>query len=325
MRQVYMPRDGIRFRPDPVHVAQFLPEVRQAWLTFLQPTPQDPALCSDLAKELILDFVNGTRLTLSGAYLWKFCDAIPPELGSDDIGWHDVNPYGPGDTEWLMRRIRAAYLAMFEQEEIDYTVRPPLRAHIDFRSMTTAVEFPAELTEATREQLGAWLSLYLDRISERFLGWFAELARTALQQPRNVLERYPMRDGLIGQAYVTRPWPVDDPQNSLTLKSFMAEFGPEEGTPWRRTYRAIVAEQLTVELRRGLIETLRKLKRTDASLLANVIDELRIYVPPSGQLRVVEVNAALAESREEEWLFCLFYRYVFPEDSLPLSAYMLYD
>lgn len=30
MRQGYMPRDGIRFRPDPVHVAQFLPEVSQA-------------------------------------------------------------------------------------------------------------------------------------------------------------------------------------------------------------------------------------------------------------------------------------------------------
>lgn len=321
MRQIYMPRDGIRFRPEPAHIAQFLPEVARLHLTFLQPTPQDLALCSDLASQLVLDFLNGTQLTLSGAFLWKFCEAIPPELGSDEVGWNDDNPYGPGDTEWLMRRIRVAYQEMFEQEEIDYTVRPPLRASIDFMSMATTVEFPAELSVQSRAELADWMLHHLVRCSEPFQGWLTALVQTALASPRHVLEHYPVGNGYIGQRFVEKPWPAN-PLHALTLEDFLSETGPEEATPWRRNYREIVAERLTLEVRRGFLETLRMLKRGDPELLATIAKELRFGIPSSGRLLSKPIEKALAESREEERLFFAARRYLLPDESAPLGAYL---
>lgn len=62
MRQVYMPKEGLRFRPDVSVAAELLPEVMLLDFTFLQPSPQSPFIFSDLVSELSILFGNGRRL-----------------------------------------------------------------------------------------------------------------------------------------------------------------------------------------------------------------------------------------------------------------------
>lgn len=209
---------------------EILPDVRQLRLTFIQPTPEQPLVPSDLAEQLIVDFKNGTQLKMSGAYLWKFRESIPTQLGSDEFGWNDENPHGPGTTEFLMVRLRATYDAMLEEEGIDINARPPLSATLDLTAKTADLVFPADLPESIWMELAEPLGNAIAKHSGELRTSFQATIREALAKPRQVAERY--ADGqFLRLRFVEQDWPAQVHQK-LTLAKFLSELGPEEQTPW---------------------------------------------------------------------------------------------
>ena len=321
MRQVYMPKEGLRFRPDVSVAAELLPEVMLLDFTFLQPSPQSPFIFSDLVSELSILFGNGRRLVLNGAYLWKFLDAIPPELGSDEHGWNDVNPYGPWTCELLMRRIRATYQAMLEEEGFDYEVRPPLRARLNLVRGTSEVVFPAEMAQDVAEAFDDYFIVQLSRYCLPVAQFLSNLVETALTQPRTILEHYSRDDGYIGKRHVQAPWPANA-LASMTLGNFLKESAHDEGFPWRRPYRELVDEHMQGILEKGFMAALKKVRQADPGLLVEMANQLRFQISPSLRLNSKPILAALNASRDAERLHYLASSYFLPKgtEEMPLNA-----
>lgn len=309
-----MQKHGLRFRPDMARIIQLLPEVHSFELRFVQPDAANPYLLTDLAREVTLQFRNDTQLILNGVFFWKFLDSIPPELGSDAHGWNDDNPHGPGTTEYLMRRLRSAYQLMLEDEGVDFEVRPPLTAILDFETEQLDVVYPAELPADVFAALLDQMASLRPSIRQALANRIKQTILVALTEPRSVMETYDAGNGYLGRRVALQSWSADA-LDSVTVESFRMELVPDEGTPWRRSYLTLISELMEHDVYTWFVTALGQLEHSALPLFEQVARGLRFTVASSDGQQAEAIHQALRESRDYEKLFNLLWTEIFPKNS----------
>lgn len=311
MRHVYSPPEGLKFDPLLPQLRQLLPEVRTLEVLFVRPSAGDIPFKGDLVSEVCIRFRNRKRLILSGAFLWKFRDTIPPEFGSDEVGWHDDNPYGPGTVEYLMRRIRLAHDSWFENVGVLQWAGAPLSATIDLVHNALDVRYPAKLDAMLRQELGCSLATVAPGALAKLKKAFRQLVDTALAGPRTKMEMVDLGNGYLGNRQMELPW-RPDVRETLTLKDFWAELHPQPNVPWLVHYSADC--QLLVEqaLLGALSETLHLLRANNPDRAAAVLNGWAIPLSTSGQIRKPALAKAIRLSADYEPLLNEFWSLAFP-------------
>ena len=317
MRMVSMPTPGTRFSPNLEVVGKFLPEVRRIEIDFNRPTPdQLMDRLADLARSVTLDFKNETKLQVSGVYLWKFLDAIPPELGSDEYGWHAENHYSDLPTEFLMRSIRAAYAAMFEvKRPDDPNAVPPLTATIELgEKKMVDIVYPSELKAPLWDALWSLLAKQLPQAKDIFRRMLKARFDAALSAHRTKLEHYDRGDGMIGNRFVSEPWP-GDVRETMTLGQFWKEQRQEEEVPWLTsiiTYCIRDIETISLEATESV---LIDLKNDNPELFKAIAEGWRMKYAPRKAFKTEVLREAMANSRDQEKITDHFWIYFFPKES----------
>lgn len=322
MRMVYQQEKFTRFNPSLGEVRQLLPHVTEIEVLFIQPTATQAFMDTDLAEKVNLTFANGTKLSIEGIYLWKFCDAVLPGLGDEEAGYDDTNVYCSMPSVALAERVRLAYSYMFSRGEIDFKYVPPVRAVLDLNAGRVVRLEAARMTDAVRERLHRTASAReVPQAAERLLATIKTCISGALSAPRVKLQRY-AEGQYLRQRYVTEAWP-DNVASTMTVKEFLAEFGPEEDTPWHRTWREIVDEKIRAEVGVVFGGSIEHLRRANPSLFLKVCGQLRIEASEDEPVDQAASIAVLEKTPEYmSFAFSLSALVLKPYLSATMSEYM---
>lgn len=198
-----------------------------------------------------------------------------PGLGDEESGYEDTNVFCALPSVALAHRIRTAYGYMFARTELDIKYTPPVSALIDLRAGRVQTVEAARFSDGVRERLHRTASTReVPEAAERLLAAFQKSIQAALAAPRVKLDRY-VEGEYIRQRYVKATWP-EAIASTMTLREFLQEFGPDEGTPWHRTWREILDEKARVEVGGIFGRSLEHLRRANTVLFAKASDQLRL-------------------------------------------------
>lgn len=230
MRNIYQLPD-IKFCGERVALAvEVVPEVVLWDLTFLRPNGRWNVR-SHLVNELRATFANGSEVTIDGVYLWKFRDSIPPEFGSDEVGYLDENPFTDGPVEALLTKLRLAHDLFFDLMQPSDTSDPPLSIHIDTRTqrVTTTRRYP--IPTKVQHQLAARLGRYFKRIRPSCDAMIAETLHRMLVRGhfRFELEPDPKYKGMLCNVLKSDPWTAD--VYECSLRDMLNELDPKPDDP----------------------------------------------------------------------------------------------
>lgn len=230
MRSMWMPMPGTVFGPQMDLVAELLPDVQKIEMSFPE-SNLDNRFDPHVASEARYTFHNGEELTVPGYMLWKFLDMIPEQLGSEDHGYNDTNPFTSDYGERLMLRIRAAYQQSFTHSDRPWTKEIPTHVVMDLRAGGSFKRFDRPtLLKPSQEQLTTWVGECCHGADDAILTEIRQLIQEETSQDQYELGFKDVGQGMVGRCEVRKPWPDlgsmqwSDYLNALSVKT-------KEGAP----------------------------------------------------------------------------------------------
>lgn len=205
MRAVWMPSMSTVFDPDVRGMKQLLPDVTHVDIKFRGLTPHT-RFEPHLADKCTFRFANGKSLEVEGVYLWKFLDAIPRELGTDEHGYVDQNPYANDYAEAMMVRLRGAYRLAFGESKKPGELRRPVSARIDLAAERVDEAWRRKLEGTTAK----FLSDALIRLAEEDTSVGQKVGRLVAEEtgkPKFELGFVDIGGGMLGRKPQESPWP----------------------------------------------------------------------------------------------------------------------
>jgi len=228
-----------QFAPKAARMRRELPDVEKIDVRFPEPTVQN-SVATPLPESCDFTFVNGTVLSVPGYMLWKFRDAIPEQLGSEEHGYNDENPFSTDHGIRLMERVRTAFDTVFVEPSPPITAsmfRMPVRCVVDLIKGNEHYEWRPLLsteTKAVFAPLVAWVAARQPGVS----GAIKEWVRTETERPRFELGFKPGGGKWLARSEERSDWP---PLNTFGFKAFLSELS-------ERTWPETPAHMLQIDL-----------------------------------------------------------------------------
>lgn len=274
MRTMWRPSDFLVFRPDSETIVTLLPRVKQIDLKFYE-ISRDRRFEPPLAEEMRLFFDNGETLVIEGYMLWKFRDMIPKQLGDESTGYNDHHRFGDEYGEALMRKVRAAYDAMFvEDSEQSFKLRGrrPIRATLYLTTRRVDTEWRSVLRTEVAQSLGRVMKDMADKLEGVDVA-IAGLVEDETSRPQFDLEWVDKGNNMLGRGPVERPWPALD---GVPFESFLKMLSKRthEKSPAHLSVSDLFVECLARFAPALTEDALRVMRKLDPDVYASIAEDL---------------------------------------------------
>ena len=260
MRALWMPSPLAIFKPNVGIIGSALPEAVKVSFTFPDKTAFSRT-SPEVASEMAVHFRNGTTLTVPGHMLWRFRDMIPAQLGDEQSGYTDTNPFSPEHGSALMERVRRAHDAAYGLRDSTPGLfdKILLSATIDLVSRkVTRVERPSLSPSVCTDLALQFMSIAADHRKQTVQA-MATIVEQETSRPRLRLEANAQRGGYVSREKTRSPWPDLE---ALLFRTYRNELSETTwpGSPAQMQQKDLLDQVLLSEASRLFLRLLKHLK-----------------------------------------------------------------
>ena len=136
----------------------------------------------------------------------------------------------------------------------------------------------------------------------------------ALSSPRTKLGHYDRGGGMIGNRFVSEPWP-ENIRETMTLGQYWQEQIQEEEVPWLTSILTYCIRDIEKIVLVATESVLIDLKNENSELFKAIAEGWRMKYAPQKTINTEALREAMANSRDKEKIADQFWIYFFPKES----------